>query len=112
MHPVYENLSQGHSESDFDLETELPDVEIIDAPQERDLNTPEPPDEDLIKTPVAYPKSPIFIPIETVIDIPIQEPSSMPEKPFDNQLYQEYYQWFKERTPTREVEKPNANGKL
>ena len=56
MHPVRVNLPQGRvTENDFDLETELPDIEIIAAPEERDLNTPEPPDKGVPKTPVAYP---------------------------------------------------------
>ena len=115
MHPVRENLPQERvAESEFDLETQLPDIEIMAAPQERDLNTPEPPDKGAPKTPVAYPEHPIYIPTETVIEISTQETPSVSEilVPLDNQLYQVYYQWFKERTPTRETEKPNANGKL
>ena len=100
--------------SEFDLETELPDIEIMAAPQERDLNNQEPPDKGVPKTPVVYPENPIYTPTETVIEIPTPETPSVSKilVPLDNQLYQEYYQWFKERTSNRETEKPNANGKL
>ena len=80
MHPVHENLPQERvTESEFDLETELPDIEIMAAPQERDLNTPELPDKGVPKTPVAYPENPIYIPTERVFEILTKKLSRCPK---------------------------------
>ena len=117
VHPVREGSSSADAnEAGIDLEIELPDIEIINAPGERELNTPIPLLENPTVIPETCPDSPSITPSEYTIDIPTpksaRESQSTPETPEDHQLYQEYYQWSSNRTDTRESEKPNASGKL
>ncbi|XP_043474040.1 uncharacterized protein LOC122506110 [Leptopilina heterotoma] len=110
--------------TEFDLESELPDIEISDTQLERELNTPIPviqntpnresvanefTDVQVIDT---YQLSSDWGETQTNTDNISQNSNVPPITEEDQQLYKDYYKWFTNRTETREVEKPNANGKL
>ena len=102
--PIQEEAVPGTSGNvDFDLEAELPNIEIYSNPEERDLVTPEPD-----KQPPRIP-TPIEIEPLAPLKTEYEERETNEEK---KQLNNEYYRWFSQTTETREVEKPNANGKL
>ena len=102
--PIQEEVLPGTSGNvDFDLEAELPNIEIYSNPEERDLVTPEPD-----KQPPRIP-TPIEIEPLAPLEAEYEERDTNEEK---IQLNNEYYRWFSQPTETREVENPNANGKL
>lgn len=85
------------------MEAELPDIELLETNKERDLTTTEP----NIEPPVR-----VFTPLS----IPPLSPTPTEPEIINNEnrkcLNNEYYKWFTQPTERREVEKPNAIGKL
>ena len=96
-------LPTGLEKAILDLEAELPDIDVYEKAQGRDLVTPE-----IIEQP---PRIPTPLSIQP-LSLAGSEPESERPNEEKKKLRDEYYRWFSQPTETREVEKPNATGKL
>ena len=103
--PIRRDLPQDSLENiAIDLEEKLPDIEIFENPGERDLVTLEPNEQPpRIPTPE---EMQILPPLVYAPDTEVEKTNEERKK-----LNDDYYRWFSQPTETREVEKPNANGK-
>lgn len=90
----------------------MPDIEILTENIDRDLHTPIPREIVQTRAESDSPFEPLIANPEDNQDQTLNEEEEKQINPEMDQLFREYYRWFHKRTETREIVKPNAQGKL